>query len=83
MDRTTLQSAVDTVNTSSRAVAMAIVLHGESWLHFCFCSVVRKTIEDLPFDGAHLFNQKTDKSFMLKVSKATFHSLGINTPVPK
>lgn len=81
VNRTTLQSAVDVADTSSRAVATHIIMCRESWLHAMgFPGVVENSIEDLSFNETHLFNQKTDESLhTLKDSRPTLHSLGIDT----
>lgn len=70
---TTLQSAVDAADTSSRAMATGIVRHRESWLLSAgFPWEVQKTSEYLHFDESHLFNQKTDESLhTLKDSRAS------------
>lgn len=49
--RMALQLAVDAADTSSRARAMAIVMHRVSYLHFSgFPRELQNTIEYLPFD---------------------------------
>lgn len=57
----------------------------EPWLHSSrFLRAVQNTIEDLPFDVSHLFNQKINESLhSLKDSRATLQLLGIYTPAPK
>lgn len=77
--RTTLQSAVDAADTSSKAMATAITMCHESWLPTAGFST-----EVLPFVETHLFDQKPDESLhTLKDSRATLHSLGIYTPALK
>ncbi|EMP36207.1 hypothetical protein UY3_06538, partial [Chelonia mydas] len=79
-----LQSVIDATDTSSRAMATAIIMCRESWLHASgFPKVVQNTIEDLPFNESNLFNQKTESLHTLKDSMATICSLEIYMPVPK
>lgn len=61
--RITLESVVDAVDLSLRAMASAIVMHRKSWLHALgFPRETQNTIENLSFNETHLFNQKTDES---------------------
>lgn len=77
---TTPQSVIDAADISSRAVSTAII-HRESRLHASgLPKEVQNTIEDLPFDESHLFNEKTDESLhTMKDSRATLYLLGIYT----
>ena len=50
------------VNAASKQVAMAVTLHHHTWLQSLGISEdVRSRIEDLPFDGVGLFDEKTDE----------------------
>lgn len=82
---TTLQSAVDEADISSRAVAIAIMMCRKLWLPASgFPTKIQNTTENLPVSETHLFNKKTDESlYISKDSKATLCSLGIYTSALK
>lgn len=74
--RTTLQSAADAVDTSSRALATAVITCRESWLYVSgFPREFQKTIENVPFDESHLHT--------LKDSRDTLCSPGVYMPAPR
>lgn len=83
--RMMLQVTVEMADTSSCKMATGIIMRRKSWLFSSgFPQEGQNTIEDLPFNKSHLFNQKTSDSFhSLKDSRTSLQLLGIYTLAPK
>ncbi|EMP23695.1 hypothetical protein UY3_19137 [Chelonia mydas] len=78
--RTSLQPALDSADSSTRAMAM----RRSSWLQVSgLPHDVQNTIRDLPFNCSGLFVEQTDSRLhSLKDSWETLKSLGLHTPAP-
>lgn len=63
MAQFSIQSAMDTTDSVGRAMASSVALRLHAWLcDGSFPENVREQLRDLPFDGAHLFDEHADSA---------------------
>lgn len=84
VEKTSLPSAFDVTDTSSRLMASAITLRWASWLQNSGIIPDAQTTEDLLFCGQSLFSDKVYETLhSFKDSRAMLRSLGAYTPAAK
>ncbi|EMP30025.1 hypothetical protein UY3_12861 [Chelonia mydas] len=80
--QTSLQASLDAADSAAHTLSSGITVRRIFWLQASgLPPELQQTLQDLPFDGACLFSEKTNSRLQsLKDSRAITKSLGMHTP---